>query len=84
MFDSLGTAVLVYGIVCLVFLIGFGIWSTARDYLDRRNAPAGIPAVRPPMPRRYPGCITCEAAELHGSSAMVRHQEREHTGGVQW
>lgn len=39
---------------------------------------------RRPFPQRYPGCVTCEAAEAAGRSSMVRHQERDHTDGVRW
>jgi hypothetical protein len=50
----------------------------------RQRVPDGIPSIRPPMPRRYAGCIECEAAETLGRQYLIRHQERDHAAGVTW
>lgn len=63
-----------------IVLYGLVSWAVSRA----RRQPAGIPRIRPPMPRRYAGCIACEAGEYVSATALVRHQERDHSGGVQW
>ena len=35
-------------------------------------------------PRLYAGCAECRAAESMGLTYLIRHQERDHAGGITW
>jgi len=64
--------------------IWVGVSMLADQISFRRYRSAGVPHIPPPMPRRYAGCIECEAAETLGRMYLLRHQERDHQGGIQW
>lgn len=68
--------------IAFAFVILYAIFDAAYGRL-RPSAPV-LPTIRPAMPRPYAGCITCEAASCVSVPAMVRHQTRDHAGGVQW
>jgi hypothetical protein len=50
---------------------------------DVSSEPAGIVRVPSPRPRRYDGCITCEAADATSRAALIRHETTDH-GAVRW
>jgi hypothetical protein len=75
--------------VALAILLGFLLSAsavvTAVGWLRTRGRGQPTAFPRLIMPERYPGCLTCEAIDGMGDvRRMTMHQDREHTGGVQW
>jgi hypothetical protein len=71
--------------ILLGFLLGASAVVAAVGWIRSRGRvrPAAFPRLI--MPERYPGCLTCEAIEAMGDvRRMTMHQDRDHTGGVQW
>lgn len=60
-------------------------WAIVSWLWTRLRGPELIPAASATRwPALYLGCLTCEAARGVSVHSLVRHQERDHTGGVRW
>lgn len=72
----------------LLSVAGLVIIAAAAAFLrimDKWRGPETMPpAERRPEPELYAGCPTCEGARAVSVHSLIRHQNRDHTGGIRW